>query len=126
MTVPEGVTKIGALAFYGSSMQALILPRSLTDFDDGAFDYFGYNEYVYCYKGSAAESFATEKNVKYKYIGDMDSDKEITKKDASEIFKYINGKKTLSSTDYSTPALSDYDLDEKLTISDVIKLLSEN
>ena len=125
VTVPEGVTSIGKLAFYGSSMRALILPHSVTDFHDEAFDYFSYYEYVYCYKGSQAESFAKEKNVNYKYIGDIDGDSEITVRDTALILKYADKDITYSTTDYNTAALLDCDLDGKCTEADAAKLLHE-
>gem|GEM_PF-2044497 len=124
VTIPDSVESLGNMAFYGSSMRALIIPDSVTTFGDEAFGYFGYSEYIYCYKGSQTESVVTERGVNYKYIGDMDGDKELTDTDAKTMLQYADGSKTVKSGDYDTAAKLDYDLDGEFTVLDTIKMLN--
>ena len=122
ITVPEGVESIGELAFYSNGLKALAIPETVTNFNDKALDYF-YGT-VYCTKGSQAETFAAGKNVTYKYVGDMDGDKNITDADAAEVLKYADGTKSVQASDYDKQALIDCNFDGDRNVLDAIKLLN--
>ncbi len=123
VTIPPSVESIGYLSFYIPSMTALAIPESVSSIDDSAI-VVNYNITIYCTKGSKAEEFAAEKNVAYKYVGDMDGDKELTDKDAKEILNYASGSKTVNESDTGKRALLDCDYDRECTVLDAIKHLN--
>ena len=80
---------------------------------------------MYCHKDSAVETFTKDTNITYKYIGDMDSSKELTDSDAVTMLEYADGTRTVNETDINTKALLDYDLDGEITVLDTIKMLND-
>ena len=62
LVCPDGMTSIGARAFAGCSLEAILVPASVTEISDEAFE--GYRAVIHCYAGSPIHAFALEKNLK--------------------------------------------------------------
>ena len=65
LQLPDICTSIGNYAFYQcSSLQSLLIPASVTNISDNAF--YGCDALtIYCYSGSAAHTYAVEKDIPF-------------------------------------------------------------
>ena len=68
ITIPDSVTNIGGSAFeYCESLTNVTIGNSVTSIEDDAF-YFCFDLTIKCYKGSYAEQYAIENDLKYELL----------------------------------------------------------
>ena len=65
VSLEEGVTSIGKMAFYGSGVNKILIPRSVNFIENEAIPK---DAIVYCYSDSTAYRYATENEIKYVLI----------------------------------------------------------
>ena len=65
VSLEEGVTSIGEMAFYGSGVNKILIPRSVNFIENEAIPK---DAIVYCYSDSTAYRYATENEIKYVLI----------------------------------------------------------
>ena len=65
VSLEEGITSIGEMAFYGSGVNKILIPRSVNFIENEAIPK---DAIVYCYSDSTAYRYATENEIKYVLI----------------------------------------------------------
>lgn len=122
--IPQNIEKIGYNAFGGcSSLKTVTIPKTVTSIDADAFkdctDLLINGE-----SGSVAETFAKENGYAFAEgkvfeLGDVNCDRVINIKDATEIQKYLA---QLVEFDEEKLALADYYTDGNINVLDVTKI----
>ena len=72
-TVPNSVKSIGDGAFYHcDNLKSIVIPNSVINMGEDVFESYYWEITIKCYKGSCAEQYAKENNIKYELIADND------------------------------------------------------
>lgn len=146
VNIPNTVKKIDRNAFYGcNGLRKVIVPKSVTEIMDGNFtDYIEYVDNgtttadfkLYCYKGTAAEKYAIENNIKYVLLPDNEYEYETLADKTVKATSYIGATKKcilipnklndliLSTLGYGTFKGCDYI--EKVLISNTVTAIDDN
>lgn len=84
-TVPDGITGVRGSAFLNADFSSVIIPKSVTNIDEAAFQGSWYdfnylnNLIIYGYEASCAEAFANKNGIKFVAIKELtDADSDIT------------------------------------------------
>lgn len=130
VTLPSTVTVIESEAFaYCDNLKKITIPATVTSIAASTFKNSP-NVVIYCYKDSAAHTFAETNSIEYVLIdetpvetyvlGDTDGDGEITVLDASAIQFILVGK--LEDTDGRKSIRGDIDMDDVLSVMDAASI----
>ena len=67
VVIPENITEIGSKVFKGTKIAEVLLPKSVKNISNSAFDGMASDVVFRCYKDSYAEKWLKEKGLKYDY-----------------------------------------------------------
>ena len=128
VTIPDGVVSIGDSAFAGcSSLTDVLIPASVTTVGDAAFSGCPSLSHYYCYKGSAADTYAANNylSVVEHYFGDVNGDTDLTVLDFSAAVNASLDETNL--TDEVARTVADLNFDGVIDALDcrLVKLLSQ-
>lgn len=128
ITLPETVTTIENYAFAQcDSLTKVVVPATVTEISDSAF-YGSENVVIYCYKDSAAHTYAEAKAIDYVLLddvemfilGDTDGDGDVTILDAAFVQLIVAQKK--QDTDGRMSIRGDIDRDGLLSVMDATEI----
>ncbi len=98
VTIKEGVTEIGGLTFMGcANLKKAVIPASVTTI--GAYAFYDCSEslVIYCFKNSAAYTYAVENSLNYVVMDIKPTEKTVIDYDNKIVFTSVYNSKTLNS-----------------------------
>jgi hypothetical protein len=137
VTIPASVTSIGCAAFNSENLTDVYVYSSNVALDNNSMDRSDWANYpgiafgdpdgttIHGYVGSTAQAYAEEYGYKFEaltevVLGDVDGDGQVTLKDVTLLFQYVN--QQITKDKVKVFAAADVDGDKDVTLKDVTKL----